>query len=96
MTTSLRGVVNQVVRVKVLEEAVHSGTGSGIVPSSFRVMRMLLSRLEDEQTGRVRVNELWVDVPPHRVEEVHSLTVFVSPWIFITAFLLCFIGQVVR
>ena len=34
-TTSLRGATMAELRVKVLEEGVHSGDASGIVPSSF-------------------------------------------------------------
>ena len=50
-TTSLRGLVNGVLTVEVLTEGVHSGAASGIVPSSFRIARQILSRLEDERTG---------------------------------------------
>ena len=52
-TTSLRGLVGATLRVDVLTEGVHSGDASGIVPSSFRVARRLLSRLEDESTGAI-------------------------------------------
>jgi hypothetical protein len=38
-------------RVKILNEGVHSGSGSGIVPSSFRILRNLLERIEDSKTG---------------------------------------------
>jgi len=55
--------------VQVLEEGVHSGDASGIVPSSFRILRLLLSRLEDERTGAVRPAELYVQVPPERVTQ---------------------------
>ena len=34
-------------RVRVLTEGVHSGAASGIVPSSFRILRHLLIRIED-------------------------------------------------
>ena len=65
LTTSLRGLVNGTLRVEVLTEGIHSGA-SGIVPSSFRIARALLSRLEDESTGRIRVPELHVAIPPER------------------------------
>src|ERR1700730_8683143 len=51
LTTSLRGVASGTLTVRVLDEGVHSGDASGIVPSSFRILRRLLSRLEDEETG---------------------------------------------
>jgi acetylornithine deacetylase/succinyl-diaminopimelate desuccinylase-like protein len=63
LTTSLRGIVNAWLEVKVLSEGVHSGISSGIVPSSFRIARQLLSRLEDENTGEIRPSWLKVDIP---------------------------------
>ena len=52
-TTSLRGMVGGTLRVSVLNEGVHSGDASGVVPSSFRIARQLLSRIEEETTGRI-------------------------------------------
>ena len=69
VTTSLRGMASGTLRVEVLDEGVHSGDASGIVPSSFRILRRLLSRLEDEQTGAIRPAELYVQVPPQRVAQ---------------------------
>ncbi len=62
-TVSLRGLVGGTLRVDVLTEGVHSGAASGIVASSFRVVRQLLSRIEDPETGRVLLPELHVEVP---------------------------------
>src|SRR5207253_2234248 len=53
MTTSLRGSLVGNLTVEVLTEGVHSGDGSGIVPSSFRILRVLLDRLEDPKTGNI-------------------------------------------
>jgi acetylornithine deacetylase/succinyl-diaminopimelate desuccinylase-like protein len=66
-TTSLRGLAGGNFTIKVLDEGVHSGDASGIVPSSFRLLRQLLSRLEDETTGKVLVEGLYVDVPEERI-----------------------------
>src|SRR3546814_15844925 len=55
--------------VKVLDEGVHSGYASGVVPSSFRILRALLSRLEDEVTGRIQLDALHVDVPADRLQQ---------------------------
>ncbi|MBN8263725.1 MAG: M20 family metallopeptidase [Xanthomonadales bacterium] len=65
-TTSLRGLAGGNLTVKVLSEGVHSGDASGIVPSSFRIIRQLLSRLEDEDTGRILVDGLHVEIPAER------------------------------
>jgi acetylornithine deacetylase/succinyl-diaminopimelate desuccinylase-like protein len=73
VTTALRGVVNGVLTVQVLEEGVHSGAASGIVPSSFRIMRQLLSRLEDEVTGEIRPRDLHVEIPAERVEQAKAV-----------------------
>ncbi|HEX5047179.1 MAG TPA: M20 family metallopeptidase [Gammaproteobacteria bacterium] len=72
-TTSLRDMVIGNLHVDVLREGVHSGEASGIVPSSFRLVRQLLSRLEDERTGRVLPEWLYVDVPPQRVEQAKAM-----------------------
>jgi acetylornithine deacetylase/succinyl-diaminopimelate desuccinylase-like protein len=65
-TTSLRGMVTGELQVEVLREGVHSGDAGGIVPSSFRVLRQLLSRLEDEATGALRPGFLAAEVPADR------------------------------
>ena len=63
VTTSLRGVVNVEVTVSVLEQGQHSGSVSGIVPSSFRLVRELLDRVEDATTGEILVPELHAEIP---------------------------------
>lgn len=62
-TASLRGLVVATLRVEVLEAGVHSGLAGAVVPSSFRLARQLLSRLEDEATGSLLLPELWAEVP---------------------------------
>ncbi len=66
VTTSLRGLVGGDLRVDILEEGVHSGEASGVVPSSFRIARILLDRLEDAATGEIRLPELHVEIPDDR------------------------------
>ena len=68
-TTSLRGNLTGTLRADVLTEGVHSGTAGGIVPSSFRVLRNLLSRIEDEATGAISVDALHVEIPEQRREQ---------------------------
>ena len=58
--------------VRVLDEGVHSGDASGVVPSSFRIMRQLLSRLEDEATGAVQPSEFYAQIPPERVMQART------------------------
>ncbi len=69
LTTSLRGSIEGKLRVDVLTEGVHSGLASGVVPSSFRVLRTLLSRLEDEQTGEILPSACHAPIPTERVTE---------------------------
>ena len=66
LTTSLRGMTAGDLKVEVLTEGVHSGDASGVVPSSFRILRTLLSRLEDERTGAILPPELHADIPAER------------------------------
>ena len=72
-TTSLRGVTSGTLTVEVLREGVHSGAAGGIVPSSFRILRQVLGRLEDERTGEILVRECHVEVPPDRLAEVRAV-----------------------
>jgi acetylornithine deacetylase/succinyl-diaminopimelate desuccinylase-like protein len=70
--TSLRGLVGGELSVEVLGEGIHS-EASGIVPSSFRILRQLLSRLEDERTGEIRPRDLHVEVPPERARQASEV-----------------------
>jgi acetylornithine deacetylase/succinyl-diaminopimelate desuccinylase-like protein len=72
VTTSLRGLVDLVLRVEILSEGVHSGKAGGVVPSSFRILRNLLDRLEDPATGELSVPELRVDIPHERREQAQT------------------------
>tara|TARA_S200000501_G_scaffold25072_1_gene21701 strand:- start:5944 stop:7359 length:1416 start_codon:yes stop_codon:yes gene_type:complete len=72
-TTSLRGLIGLSLRVDVLKEGVHSGGASGHVPSSFRVARQLLSRIENEKTGKILIESLNPDIPEYRKNEAASL-----------------------
>ena len=72
LTTSLRGMTGGELTVQVLEEGVHSGDASGVVPSSFRILRELLSRLEDPATGHIKPKELYADIPQQRIEQAKA------------------------
>jgi len=69
MTTSLRGSIVGNLTVEVLTEGVHSGDASGIVPSSFRIIRSILNRIEDAETGHIIPEWLHVEVPEQRLKE---------------------------
>jgi acetylornithine deacetylase/succinyl-diaminopimelate desuccinylase-like protein len=72
LTTSLRGMVSGVLKVEVLTEGVHSGDASGLVPSSFRILRQVLDRLEDSRTGRLLPESLHCRIPDLRVEQAKA------------------------
>lgn len=72
-TTSLRGLLGATLEVRVLHEGVHSGSASGVVPDSFRTARRLLDRVEDAETGRVLVPELWAEIPSAREAEIGAV-----------------------
>jgi acetylornithine deacetylase/succinyl-diaminopimelate desuccinylase-like protein len=72
MTTSLRGIAAGTLTVEVLTEGVHSGDASGIVPSSFRVARRLLDRIEDSATGRILPPEFHCVIPSERIEQAQQ------------------------
>ena len=66
VTTSLRGMVAATLRVDIVTEGLHSGDVSGMVPSTFRIARSLLSRIEDESTGRILIDAADVEIPDDR------------------------------
>src|SRR5690606_26255192 len=72
VTNSLRGNLLGTLRVDVLREGVHSGMASGIVASSFRILRTLLDRVEDASTGRLLVEELHASIPDERLEQARA------------------------
>ncbi len=72
LTTSLRGMASGTLKVEVLTEGVHSGDASGLVPSSFRIMRQVLDRLEDSATGRMLPASFHCEVPADRLAQAQA------------------------
>jgi acetylornithine deacetylase/succinyl-diaminopimelate desuccinylase-like protein len=72
LTSSLRGMASGVLKVEILTEGVHSGDASGLVPSSFRIMRQVLDRLEDSATGRLLPASFHCEVPPARLAQAKA------------------------
>ena len=72
LTNSLRGMAGGVLKVEILTEGVHSGDASGLVPSSFRIMRQVLDRLEDSATGRLLPASFHCEVPPDRLAQAQA------------------------
>ncbi|MEE9412804.1 MAG: M20 family metallopeptidase [Methylococcales bacterium] len=68
-TTSLRGLAGGDLSVQILNEGVHSGDASGIVPDSFRLLRLLLERVENAQTGEITNAEFNTEIPPDRKQQ---------------------------
>jgi acetylornithine deacetylase/succinyl-diaminopimelate desuccinylase-like protein len=81
-TTSLRGIVTGSLTVEVLSEGVHSGDASGIVPSSFRILRQLLSRIEDPETGRILPQEFHVQIPEQRKQQAQAMAAVLRDEVF--------------
>jgi len=72
LTSSLRGMASGVLKVEILTEGVHSGDASGLVPSSFRIMRQVLDRLEDSTTGRLLPADFHCEVPVDRIAQAQA------------------------
>jgi len=70
ITTSLRGLVDLTLRVDVLTEGVHSGSAGGVVPSTFRILRQLLDRIEDAGSGELLLPQLHAEVPEERLRQI--------------------------
>ena len=69
LTTSLRGMVSGTLKVEILSEGVHSGDSSGLAPSSFRILRQVLDRLEDSKTGHLLPESFHCEIPADRIEQ---------------------------
>ncbi|NML42564.1 M20/M25/M40 family metallo-hydrolase [Ramlibacter sp. G-1-2-2] len=72
LTTSLRGMAAGTLKVQILTEGIHSGDASGLVPSSFRIMRQVLDRLEDSKTGRLLPASFHCEVPADRLAQAQA------------------------
>ncbi len=72
VATSLRGTISFKLGVRVLAQGVHSGEAGGIVPDSMRIMRALLNRLEDAETGRIHLSSANVVIPSDRLRESYA------------------------
>jgi len=72
LTTSLRGNVTGTLKVEILTEGIHSGDSSGLVPSSFRILRQVLDRLEDAKTGELLPKAFHCTIPADRLEQARA------------------------
>ncbi|MBI2769138.1 MAG: M20 family metallopeptidase [Burkholderiales bacterium] len=72
LTTSLRGMVSGTLKVEILTEGVHSGDASGLVPSSFRIMRQVLDRLEDSKSGTLLPQSFHCEIPAERLAQARA------------------------
>jgi len=72
--TSIRGILNLDLKVTILEQGIHSGTGGGIIPDSFMIIRELIDRIEDSNTGLMKQDFLYVDIPQDRKDDIDLLT----------------------
>jgi len=77
LTSTLRGNLKAKLNVKVVEEGVHSGDASGIVPDTFRIIRQLISRFENPETGEIH-KDFTVEVPEHRLQEAKEVSSIVG------------------
>jgi acetylornithine deacetylase/succinyl-diaminopimelate desuccinylase-like protein len=82
LTSSLRGMASGVLKVEILTEGVHSGDASGLVPSSFRIMRQVLDRLEDSATGRLLPNAFHCEVPADRLAQTKATAAILGDEVF--------------
>lgn len=71
-TTSLRGVIGGDLEIETLNEGIHSGMGSGVVPSVFGVFNQLLSRIENPTTQQIELSKLYVDIPEERIKQAQA------------------------
>lgn len=82
LTTSLRGMVFGKLTVEIVNEGIHSGSAGGVVPSSFRIIRQLLDRIEDAADGRVLLESANVDIPAYREVEARATAGLLGSYVY--------------
>lgn len=70
---SLRGVAIGTLEIQHLSTPCHSGMATGVVPSTFRIARILLSRIEDEATGNIKLPLANIEIPQKRVDQMYQV-----------------------
>ena len=87
VTTSLRGMLPGVLRVKMMNEGQHSGAAGGVVPSTFRILRHLMERVEKAADGSLH-EVLHAEIPEQAQEDANKMaqvlgTAFTDkyPWV---------------
>ncbi|MEA3179059.1 MAG: hypothetical protein QOI59_2582 [Gammaproteobacteria bacterium] len=78
-TTSLRGNLTGKLRVRVLNEGVHSGMATGIAATPFRIIEQLMARVENAVTGDVLVDELQAAIPKDRRAQITAAAKVLGP-----------------
>ena len=78
ITTSLRGMADGNLTVRVVEEGLHSGGYGGVVPDGFRILRQLIDRIEDSTDGSVLLPEAWVNTPPETLAALERAAALVG------------------
>ena len=73
VTEALRGLVAGTLSVQVSNEGVHSGMSGGVIPSSFRIQRILLDRVEDSNSGEILIPEMHVEISDKVRNEAEDL-----------------------
>ena len=81
ITTSLRGMLPGTLSVEILTEGQHSGGAGGIVPSSFRILRSLLQRIEDADTGALH-QSLNVEIPEQILRDAQAVAQVLGAEVF--------------
>jgi acetylornithine deacetylase/succinyl-diaminopimelate desuccinylase-like protein len=84
VSTSLRGLIGGVLTIDVLQQGIHSGMGSGIVPSVFLILRQLLNRIESEKTGEIILEDLFVNIPTLRLEQAKKTAAVLKDEIYLS------------
>lgn len=79
LVTSLRGHCGGRLDVQVLDQGAHSGDAGGVVPSTFRIVRRLLERVESAETGEVLLDAAGCPIPGERVEQARAAARVLGP-----------------
>lgn len=82
VVNSLRGHCGGRLEVRVLDEGAHAGDAGGVVPSSFRISRQIMERIEDSATGEILLESARATIPPHRITQARAAALAIGDGIF--------------
>lgn len=73
----MRGLCSFKLTAEIATQGTHSGLAGGILPDTWRIINLLIRRLEDPETGKV-IDDFHVPIPDYFFEEAKQVAELVG------------------